>query len=126
MGPAQSKRIERELSGARARHTLRVIAQGSSLMPTKGPNLHGNAPDQCTVALLLIDFINDFEFEGATAVYPRALAAAKAVAALRGRARKAGIPVIYANDNFGKWRSDFRSLLEHCLHDGVRGQPIAE
>lgn len=30
------------------------------------------------------------------------------------------------NDNFGKWRSDFRSLLEHCLQDRVRGKPIAE
>ena len=88
-------------------------------------DLHGNAPDKCAVALLLIDFINDFEFDGAQAIFPRALAAAKASAALRARARAAGVPVIYANDNFGKWRSDFRSLLEHCLNDGVRGQPVA-
>jgi nicotinamidase-related amidase len=45
---------------------------------------------------------------------------------LKARARKTGVPVIYANDNFGKWRSDFRSLVEHCLNDGVRGRPIAE
>jgi len=25
------------------------------------------------------------------------------------------IPVIYANDNFGEWRSDFRNLVQHCL-----------
>lgn len=36
------------------------------------------------------------------------------------------MPVIYCNDNFGKWRSDFRSLLEHVLHDDMRGKPIAE
>ena len=36
------------------------------------------------------------------------------------------MPVIYCNDNFGKWRSDFRSLLGHVLHDDVRGRPIAE
>ena len=42
------------------------------------------------------------------------------------RARAADIPVIYANDNFGRWRSDFREVVEHCLHDGVRGQVLAE
>ena len=36
------------------------------------------------------------------------------------------MPVIYCNDNFGRWRSDFRTLLEHVLHDDVRGKPIAE
>jgi nicotinamidase-related amidase len=89
-------------------------------------DLHGNAPDKCATALLLIDFINDFEFEGAQKIFPRAQAAAEAAAALKRRARQAGVPVVYCNDNFGKWRSDFRSLLEHCLKDGVRGQPIAK
>jgi len=55
-----------------------------------------------------------------------ALAAARATAELRRRARAAGVPVVYCNDNFGKWRSDFRQLLEHCLRDGVRGRPIVE
>jgi nicotinamidase-related amidase len=30
------------------------------------------------------------------------------------------------NDNFGKWRSDFRALLKHCLRDDIRGRPLAE
>ena len=33
-------------------------------MSKKSPDLHGNAPDNSTVALLLIDVINDLEFEG--------------------------------------------------------------
>jgi nicotinamidase-related amidase len=78
------------------------------------------------VALLLIDWINDLEFDEGATLFPQALAAAKAAAALRRRAKRAGVPVIYCNDNFGKWRSDFRTLLEHVLGDGVRGQPIAE
>jgi nicotinamidase-related amidase len=89
-------------------------------------DLHGNAPDNCPVALLLIDWLNDLEFPGGDRLLPQALAAAKATAALRGRAKQAGIPVIYCNDNFGRWRSDFRSLLEHVLRDDVRGKPIAE
>ena len=31
-------------------------------MPHKNPDLHGNAPDNAGVALLLIDVINDLEF----------------------------------------------------------------
>ena len=89
-------------------------------------DLHGSAPDQCAAALLLIDWINDLEFEGGDKLLPQALAAAKATAALRKRAKQAGVPVIYCNDNFGRWRSDFRTLLEHVLHDEVRGKAIAE
>jgi nicotinamidase-related amidase len=92
----------------------------------KTQDLHGNAPDECRVALLIIDMINAFDFVGAEAMLPRALAAARAIASLKRRARKAGVPVIYVNDNFGRWRSDFRSILMHCLRDGVRGKPIAE
>lgn len=96
-------------------------------MPRSGPeDLHGSAPDKCAVALLLIDWINDLGFEGGERLLPQALKAAQATAGLRRRAKAAGVPVIYCNDNFGKWRSDFRSLLEHVLRDGTRGQPIAE
>src|SRR3954468_17923196 len=42
------------------------------------------------------------------------------------RSRAAGVPTVYVNDNFGRWRSDFRSTLAHCLHQGVPGRPIAE
>ncbi len=77
-------------------------------------------------ALLLIDFINDFEFQGGERLFPRALEAAKATAGLKRRARAAGVPVVYCNDNFGKWRSDFRALLERCLKEPVRGRPVAE
>jgi nicotinamidase-related amidase len=48
------------------------------------------------------------------------------IVALKERARRAGAAVIYVNDNFGRWRSDFSAQVEHCLHDGVLGQPIAE
>jgi nicotinamidase-related amidase len=78
------------------------------------------------VALLLIDWINDLEFDGGEQLLPQAMAAAQATAALRRRAKRAGVPVIYCNDNFGKWRSDFRATLEHVLRNDVRGKPIAE
>src|SRR4051812_36967173 len=78
-------------------------------------DLHGSAPDDSPVALLIIDMINAFDFKGADPMLPRALAVAKAVARLKERARQAGVPVVYVNDNFGRWRSDFRQILEHVL-----------
>ena|SRR5437868_8845686 len=75
-------------------------------------------------ALLIIDMINAFDFPGAKAMLPRAVAAARAVAALKRRARAARMPVVYVNDNFGRWRSDFRQLLEHCLRSP--GREIAQ
>ncbi|HYH43504.1 MAG TPA: isochorismatase family cysteine hydrolase [Burkholderiales bacterium] len=95
-------------------------------MPARNPDLHGNAPDACDAALLLIDVINDLEFPGGEALLASALRAARKIRALKVRARAAGMPVIYANDNFGRWRSDFRQVVEHCLTAGVRGQPLAE
>jgi nicotinamidase-related amidase len=95
-------------------------------MASRQSNLHGNAPDSSPLALLIIDMINDLEFEGGARLLPQALAAARRIAALKRRARAAGVPVIYANDNFGRWRSNFRQAIDHCLHDGVRGQPLAE
>src|SRR5688572_31906320 len=86
----------------------------------KTRDLHGSAPDSCRVALLVIDMINAFDFAGAEAMLPRALAAARATAALKQRARRAGVPVVYVNDNFGRWRSDFREVLEHCLRSPGR------
>ena len=64
--------------------------------------------------------INAFDFEGAQVMLPRALAAARATAALAARARRAGVPVVYVNDNFGRWRSNFNDVLEHCLHSPGR------
>lgn len=40
--------------------------------------------------------------------------------------RDAAIPVIYVNDNFGKWQSSFSKLITHCLEDDVRGRPVVE
>ncbi|MBO0949231.1 cysteine hydrolase family protein [Fibrella forsythiae] len=89
-------------------------------------DLHGNAPDSSPVALLVIDMINDLEFpEGPDFLEPT-LAAACQIAALKQRAKEAGIPVLYVNDNFGKWRSNFDDLLTHCLTDHVRGKPVVE
>ena len=93
--------------------------------PTKNQDLHGSAPDTSPVALLLIDVINDMAFDGSEALVAQALPMAQRIAALKRRARAARIPAVYVNDNFGRWQSDFRRLVEHCLHDGVPGEEVA-
>ncbi|NLO80023.1 MAG: cysteine hydrolase [Xanthomonadaceae bacterium] len=80
-------------------------------------------PDQSAVALLIIDTINDLEFAGGETLLRHALPMAHNIAALKRRARAAGIPAIYLNDNFGQWRSDFRSVVQRNLA-GVRGAPM--
>jgi len=95
-------------------------------MPAKNKDLHGNAPDKADIALLLIDVINDLEFPQADHLLQYARPMAERIAALKKRAKQAGVPVIYVNDNFGRWQSDFNKQVDHCLHDKVRGQPLAE
>ena len=95
-------------------------------MPAKNSDLHGNAPDKASVALLLIDLINDLDFPEGEQLLAQTLPILPKIVALKARARQAGAAVIYVNDNFGRWRSDFSAQVEHCLHDGVRGQPLAE
>ncbi len=92
----------------------------------RNPDLHGNAPDKSPVALLLIDVINALDFEHGTELLEQALPMAHRLAALKRRAANAGIPAIYVNDNFGRWQSDLNQVLDHVLHDGVPGQPLAE
>jgi len=95
-------------------------------MHAKNDDLHGNVPDEARVALLLIDLINDFEYPGGAELFVQAMPTGERIVALKRQARREGIPVIYVNDNFGKWRSDFRRLVAHCLEGDVRGKPLAE
>jgi len=77
-----------------------------------------------SIALLIIDVINDMEFEEGKQLFKQALPMARKIAALKRRASAAEIPIIYVNDNFGHWRSDLKKQISHCLIDGVRGEPI--
>jgi nicotinamidase-related amidase len=94
-------------------------------VPAKNEDLHGFVPDKAEAALLLIDVINDLEFSSGEQLLKHALPVAEKLAALKQRAKRAGIPVIYVNDNFGKWQSDFTTVLKHCLEEDVRGKPVA-
>lgn len=95
-------------------------------MPTLNPDLHGMVPESGEAPLLLLDVINDLEWEGGDQILEFALPMARRLAGLKARAKQAGIPVVYVNDNYGRWQSNFPRLVDHCLSDGVRGKPIVD
>ncbi len=102
---------------------------------------HGPRHDACTriapmqgkersdrdgsTALLLIDFMNPLDFDGADALAPHAVEAAKRAQVLRERMRREGAPIIYANDNFGRWESDFDAVVESCIARGGASAAMA-
>lgn len=89
-------------------------------------DLHGSAPDKSAAALLLIDVINDFDFEEGDQLLRLALPVGKNIAALKKRAKAAGIPSIYVNDNFGRWQSDFKKIVDHCSSADAKGKSFVE
>ncbi|MDX3697226.1 cysteine hydrolase [Streptomyces europaeiscabiei] len=77
------------------------------------------AMDQSTgttgFALIVIDMINTYDHEDAELLVPSAERVVPVLAELIGRARGADVPVIYANDNFGLWRSHHGELVDTAL-----------
>ncbi len=77
------------------------------------------------VALLLVDFINPFDFAGGDLLLANALPAARAARDLCERARAADVPVVYVNDNFDCWHLGFRELVERFSGPEARGRDVA-
>lgn len=74
-------------------------------------------------ALVVIDMLARWDFPDGDALVRRALLIAPRIARLAARCRKAGAPVIYANDNRGRWRSDLRQVVEAAIAEGGDESP---
>ncbi|MEV7894352.1 isochorismatase family cysteine hydrolase [Streptomyces cyaneofuscatus] len=66
-------------------------------------------------ALIMIDMLNTYEHEDADALVPSVRKALSGMEELLRRARTSGAPVIYVNDNFGRWRSHHGEILQAAL-----------
>ncbi|MFD3786865.1 isochorismatase family cysteine hydrolase [Streptomyces cyaneofuscatus] len=66
-------------------------------------------------ALIVIDMINAYDHPDAELLVPSVRTALPQLTRLIGRARTENVPVIYANDNFGEWRSHHGELIETAL-----------
>jgi nicotinamidase-related amidase len=74
--------------------------------------------------LLVVDMISCWDFPDADKLLPVACSVSRRIAALKRRCKAASVPVIYANDNRGRWRSDFGALVELSIACGGRGAAI--
>ncbi|HEV7559559.1 MAG TPA: isochorismatase family cysteine hydrolase [Kofleriaceae bacterium] len=92
----------------------------------RNPHLHGAILHRSRVVLLLVDVINAMDFPTGDKLARHALPAAARIARLRERAHIARVPVIYANDNFGRWRSDFRATIMNAQRPEMPGSEIAK
>ena len=76
--------------------------------------------------LIVIDMFSRWDYEDAERLLAGAERIAPAIAALRRRCREAGVPVVYANDNAGRWRSNFADVVRSAREAGGAGARIAE
>ena len=75
-------------------------------------------------ALLILDMISEFKFEGASQVLRRIEAPARAIARLKERATDVEVPIIYVNDTAGEWESDQRAFVSRCCAQRAKGRAI--
>jgi len=91
--------------------------------PDRAPLAEDRAAGE--TALLIIDMLSSWDFDDADALLAQALPIAPRIAALKARCRAAGVPIVYANDNHGRWRSDFRQVVAAALEGNGDGARIA-
>jgi nicotinamidase-related amidase len=89
-------------------------------------DLHGSAPDKSETVMLLIDVINDFDFEEGDELLHLALPVGERIAELKKRTKDAGVPCVYVNDNFGRWQSDFKKIVAHCSAEDAKGKEFVK
>jgi nicotinamidase-related amidase len=85
-----------------------------------------HAPHRAKQCLLLVDVINGLSFPGSRPLVRAAERAAPKIEQLARRARAAHVPVIYVNDNFGQWRSDFASTYDACVQPDQPGRHVSK
>ena len=101
------------------------MSDAAVIQPAKNQDLHGNAPDRAGAALLLIDVINDLDFPDNEELVRTSLDLARRLVELKSRCKAAGIPVIYVNDNRGRWRSNLADLLNSCTRPDAPGRDFS-
>jgi nicotinamidase-related amidase len=77
------------------------------------------------MALLLIDVIGTWTEPDTEPLLHATKTIAPCLADLKARCRRAGVPVIYVNDNRGRWRSDFKTLVQDAIAQGGEAAEIA-
>ncbi len=72
-------------------------------------------------ALLLVDVIHPFDFDGAKRLLRHARRIVPALLRVREAFDTADYPVVYCNDNFGQWRSEASATVRACTKPDALG-----
>jgi len=81
---------------------------------------------QAQVALLVVDVINDLNFEGNEYIVKQSKVIAPKIKALCDTCRERKVPVIYCNDNWNQWQSRLDNIIEHCTADSSQGKEMSK
>jgi nicotinamidase-related amidase len=65
-------------------------------------------------ALLIIDIINDFEFEHGKILAEKTLHIVDPLKQLKDYFKKEQLPVIYVNDHYNLWQANLDKIVSHC------------
>lgn len=90
------------------------------------PNQTNKKSSGGSSALLIIDMLNTFDFPQGRTLAKKSEAIAKKIYRLKTRFKKKKLPVIYVNDNFGKWQSDWIQVYESCTEEHCLGKKTGE
>ena len=82
---------------------------------------HRPAQPSIRAALLIVDMINTFEFPGGNQLARSAARIVPSIQKVRRRFLNRGWPVVFCNDNFCQWHSDFRKVIDNCREKGPGG-----
>lgn len=77
-------------------------------------------------AFLIIDVLNDLEFDGGERVLPWAKRLVKPLLAMISRARRRGDLIVYINDTFDIWDGKASTILAYATRPGARGRQISQ
>ncbi|CAN5675608.1 cysteine hydrolase [soil metagenome] len=83
-----------------------------------------SSPRDSDIALLIVDMINDFEFEGGKKLFKNTCSIVEGVRDLKFRARRANVPVIYVNDGLNRWSEDRDMFLETVLAGSAKAKEV--
>ena len=78
------------------------------------------------VALIVVDVINDLDFEGNEYIVKESEKIAPRIKDLANTCREKGVPVIYCNDNWSQWQSNFEKITQHCTSDDSPGKTMSK
>lgn len=91
-------------------------------MPKASINVKRISP----VTLLIVDMINDFQFEDGQEMFGHALEAAQAIAGLKKVMAEQELASVYVNDNCGAWQQDFDQQVKRIAKTSEPGRKIIE